>query len=177
MNFSSAFRSCEAATASLRCRHRRYSVSQRAAHRSVCSVSSNCEIRRCRTSEELRGLSHIGCRVCVRWRSTTARSACSTTAPGARSRFVPPPVHCTNRLGGALTFALVGHSAFALLPGTCSPFMRSDFRFTRRDPASTFGVTIGFALLAWYFWLPVRCRCARLWVMPIGSGRPVPSAI
>jgi len=95
-------------------------------------------------------------------------------APGARSRFrtaalsiVPSIV-----LGGALTFALVGHSAYGLLPGTWFAFYAIGLFASRGAiPAPTFGVTVGFALLALVFLVtPLDALALAWWVMPIGFG-------
>ena len=95
-------------------------------------------------------------------------------APGARSRFRTAALSIAPSivLGGALTFALVGHSAFALLPGTWFAFYAIGLFASRGAiPASTFSVTIGFALLAMIF-LVTRLDAVALawWVMPIGFG-------
>jgi len=95
-------------------------------------------------------------------------------APGARSRFRTAALSISPSivLGGALTFALVGHSAFALLPGTWFAFYAIGLFASRGAiPASTFGVTIGFALLAMLFLAtPLDAVALAWWVMPIGFG-------
>ena len=95
-------------------------------------------------------------------------------APGARSRFRTAALSIAPSivLGGALTFALVGHSAFALLPGTWFAFYAIGLFASRGAiPASTFGVTLGFALLALAFLAtPLDAVALAWWVMPIGFG-------
>ncbi|MGA8795513.1 MAG: hypothetical protein WB526_00420 [Candidatus Cybelea sp.] len=95
-------------------------------------------------------------------------------APGARSRFRTAALSIAPSivLGGALTFALVGHSAFALLPGTWFAFYAIGLFASRGAiPASTFAVTIGFALLAMVFLVtPFDAVALAWWVMPIGFG-------
>jgi hypothetical protein len=95
-------------------------------------------------------------------------------APGARSRFRTAALSIAPSivLGGALTFALVGHSAFALLPGTWFAFYAIGLFASRGAiPASTFAVTIGFALLAMVFLAtPFDAVSLAWWVMPIGFG-------
>jgi hypothetical protein len=95
-------------------------------------------------------------------------------APGARSRFRTAALSIAPSivLGGALTFALVGHSAFALLPGTWFAFYAIGLFASRGAiPASTFAVTIGFALLAMVFLVtPFDTVALAWWVMPIGFG-------
>jgi hypothetical protein len=95
-------------------------------------------------------------------------------APGARSRFrtaalsIAPSVV----LGGALTLALVDHSAYGLLPGTWFAFYAIGLLASRGAlPASTFGITVGFALLALAFLVtPLLTVALAWWVMPIGFG-------
>jgi hypothetical protein len=95
-------------------------------------------------------------------------------APGERSRFRTAALSIAPSivLGGALTFALVGHSAFALLPGTWFAFYAIGLFASRGAiPASTFAVTIGFALLAMVFLVtPFDAVALAWWVMPIGFG-------
>lgn len=95
-------------------------------------------------------------------------------APGARSRFRTAALSIAPSivLGGALTFALVGHSAYALLPGTWFAFYAIGLFASRGAiPASTFGVTVGFALLALLFLAtPLDAVALAWWVMPIGFG-------
>jgi hypothetical protein len=95
-------------------------------------------------------------------------------APGARSRFRTAALSIAPSivLGGALTFALVGHSAFALLPGTWFAFYAIGLFASRGAiPASTFGVTVGFSLLAMMFLAsPFDAVALAWWVMPIGFG-------
>jgi hypothetical protein len=95
-------------------------------------------------------------------------------APGARSRFrtaalsiVPSIV-----LGGALTVALVDHSAYGLLPGTWFAFYAIGLLASRGAlPPSTLGITLGFALLALAFLVtPLSTVALAWWVMPIGFG-------
>jgi hypothetical protein len=95
-------------------------------------------------------------------------------APGARSRFRTAALSISPSiiLGGALTVALVGHSAYVLLPGTWFAFCAIGLFASRGAiPASTFGVTIGFALLALGFLVtPLDGVALAWWVMPIGFG-------
>jgi hypothetical protein len=95
-------------------------------------------------------------------------------APGARSRFRTAALSIAPSivLGGALTFALVGHSAYALLPGTWFAFYAIGLFASRGAiPAPTFGVTVGFALLALVFLVtPLDAVALAWWVMPIGFG-------
>jgi hypothetical protein len=95
-------------------------------------------------------------------------------APGARSRFRTAALSIAPSivLGGALTFALVGHSAYALLPGTWFAFYAIGLFASRGAiPGSTFAVTIGFALLALVFLVtPLVAVALAWWVMPIGFG-------
>jgi len=95
-------------------------------------------------------------------------------APGARSRFRTAALSIAPSivLGGALTFALVGHSAYVLLPGTWFAFYAIGLFASRGAiPASTFGVTLGFALLALAFLAtPLDTVALAWWVMPIGFG-------
>jgi hypothetical protein len=95
-------------------------------------------------------------------------------APGARSRFRTAALSIAPSivLGGALTFALVGHSAYVLLPGTWFAFYAIGLFASRGAiPAPTFGVTVGFALLALVFLVtPLDAVALAWWVMPIGFG-------
>jgi hypothetical protein len=94
--------------------------------------------------------------------------------PGAQSRFrsaalsIAPSVV----LGGALSAALVAHGAYALLPGTWFAFYAIGLFASRGAiPSSTFGITIGFAVLALIFLATPLDRAALAWwVMPIGFG-------
>jgi hypothetical protein len=95
-------------------------------------------------------------------------------APGARSRFRTAALSIAPSivLGGALTYALVGHSAYAILPGTWFAFYAIGLFASRGAiPAPTFGVTVGFALLALVFLVtPLAAVALAWWVMPIGFG-------
>jgi hypothetical protein len=95
-------------------------------------------------------------------------------APGARSRFRTAALSIAPSiiLGGVLTFALIGHSAYALLPGTWFAFYAIGLFASRGAiPASTFAVTVGFALLALAFLAaPLDGVALAWWVMPIGFG-------
>ncbi len=95
-------------------------------------------------------------------------------APGARSRFRTAALSIAPSivLGGALTFALVGHSEYVLLPGTWFAFYAIGLLASRGAlPASTLGITIGFALLAVAFLVtPLSGIALAWWVMPIGFG-------
>ncbi|MFY9718008.1 MAG: hypothetical protein WAK16_00040 [Candidatus Cybelea sp.] len=95
-------------------------------------------------------------------------------APGARSRFRTAALSIAPSivLGGALTFALVGHSAYVLLPGTWFAFYAIGLLASRGAlPSSTLGITLGFALLALAFLVtPLSSVALAWWVMPIGFG-------
>ncbi|HLY02010.1 MAG TPA: hypothetical protein VKR56_05870 [Candidatus Cybelea sp.] len=95
-------------------------------------------------------------------------------APGARSRFRTAALSIAPSivLGGALTYALVGHSAYAILPGTWFAFYAIGLFASRGAiPAPTLGVTVGFALLALVFLVtPLAAVALAWWVMPIGFG-------
>jgi hypothetical protein len=94
--------------------------------------------------------------------------------PGAQSRFrtaalsIAPSVV----LGGALSLALIQHGAYALLPGTWFAFYAIGLFASRGAiPTSTFGITIGFAVLALAFLVtPLETVSLAWWVMPIGFG-------
>jgi hypothetical protein len=95
-------------------------------------------------------------------------------APGARSRFrtaalsIAPSVI----LGGALSFALIAHAAYALLPGNWFAFYAIGLFASRGAiPTATMGITIGFAVLALVFLMtPLTAVALSWWVMPIGFG-------
>jgi len=95
-------------------------------------------------------------------------------APGARSRFRTAALSIAPSilLGGALSVALIDHSAYALLPGTWFAFYAIGLFASRGAiPSSTFGVTIGFAALALLFLMPpLNAVALAWWVMPIGFG-------
>lgn len=95
-------------------------------------------------------------------------------APGARSRFRTAALSIAPSivLGGALTYALVGHSAYGLLPGTWFAFYAIGLLASRGAlPSSTIGVTLSFALLALAFLVtPLSAIALAWWVMPIGFG-------
>lgn len=94
--------------------------------------------------------------------------------PGARSRFrsaarsIAPSVV----LGGALTIALLDHSAYELLPGVWfALYALGLFASRAAIPPSTLPVTFGFVVLALAF-LVTRWSAFALawWVMPLGFG-------
>ena len=94
--------------------------------------------------------------------------------PGARSqlrtaaRSIAPSV----ALGGALTVALLDHSAYTLLPGTWFGLYALGLFASRGAlPAATLPVTFGFGALALVF-LMTRFSADSLawWVMPLGFG-------
>lgn len=95
-------------------------------------------------------------------------------APGARSRFRTAALSIAPSivLGGALTLALVDHSAYGLLPGTWFAFYAIGLLASRGAlPASTLAITPGFALLALAFLVtPLSIVALAWWVMPIGFG-------
>ncbi len=95
-------------------------------------------------------------------------------APGERSRFRTAAISIAPSivLGGALSLALIDHGAYALLPGTWFAFYAIGLFASRGTiPASTMGITIGFAALALIF-LATSAAAVSLawWVMPIGFG-------
>jgi hypothetical protein len=94
--------------------------------------------------------------------------------PGAQSQFrtaarsIAPSVI----LGGALSLALIDHSAYALLPGTWFALYALGL-FSSRGviPASALGVTVAFAVLALVFLItPLAAFALVWWVMPLGFG-------
>lgn len=95
-------------------------------------------------------------------------------APGARSRFrtaalsIAPSV----LLGGALSAALVSHSAQPLLPGTWFAFYAIGLFASRGTiPAGTLWITVGFAVLGLAFLAtPLVAFALAWWVMPLGFG-------
>jgi|HubBroStandDraft_5_1064220.scaffolds.fasta_scaffold01017_9 hypothetical protein len=95
-------------------------------------------------------------------------------APGDRSRFRTAAISIAPSivLGGALSLALVDHSAFALLPGTWFAFYAIGLFASRGAiPASTIGITLGFGILALIFLVtPASAVALAWWVMPIGFG-------
>jgi hypothetical protein len=95
-------------------------------------------------------------------------------APGARSRFRTAALSIAPSivLGGALSFALVDHGAFALLPGTWFAFYAIGLFASRGSiPNSTMGVTVAFAALALIFLVtPLKELALSWWVMPLGFG-------
>jgi hypothetical protein len=95
-------------------------------------------------------------------------------APGARSRFRTAAISIAPSvvLGGALSFALVDHGAYALLPGTWFAFYAIGLFASRGAlPNSTLAITIAFAALALVFLVtPLRAVALAWWVMPIGFG-------
>jgi hypothetical protein len=94
--------------------------------------------------------------------------------PGARSRFRTAALSIAPSivLGGALSFALVDHGAFALLPGTWFAFYAIGLFASRGSiPNSTMGVTVAFAALALIFLVtPLKELALSWWVMPLGFG-------
>jgi hypothetical protein len=95
-------------------------------------------------------------------------------APGARSRFRTAALSIAPSivLGGALSFALVDHGAYALLPGTWFAFYAIGLFASRGTiPNSTMGITVAFAALAVIFLVtPLKTLALSWWVMPIGFG-------
>jgi len=94
--------------------------------------------------------------------------------PGAHSQFrtaarsIAPSVV----LGGAITLALIEHSAFALLPGTWfALYALGLFASRGAIPASTLPITFAFAALALLFLVtPLAPVALAWWVMPLGFG-------
>jgi hypothetical protein len=94
--------------------------------------------------------------------------------PGAHSQFrsaarsIAPSVV----LGGAITLALVDHSAYALLPGTWfALYALGLFASRGAIPRSTLPITVAFAALAVLFLVtPVAPYALAWWVMPLGFG-------
>lgn len=95
-------------------------------------------------------------------------------APGARSRFRTAAISIAPSivLGGALSFALVDHATFALLPGTWFAFYAIGLFASRGSiPNSTMSVTVAFAALALIFLVtPLKDLALSWWVMPLGFG-------
>ena len=95
-------------------------------------------------------------------------------APGARSRFRTAALSIAPSivLGGALSFALIDHRAYALLPGTWFAFYAIGLFASRGAiPSSTIGITIGFAALALVFLVtPLNAFALAWWVMALGFG-------
>lgn len=95
-------------------------------------------------------------------------------APGAQSRFRTAALSIAPSivLGGALSLALVDHRAYGLLPGTWFAFYAIGLFASRGAiPASTNGITLGFAVLAVVFLItPLNALALAWWVMPIGFG-------
>lgn len=94
--------------------------------------------------------------------------------PGARSRFRTAAISIAPSvlLGGALSFALVDHGAYALLPGTWFAFYAIGLFASRGAiPNSTLLITFAFAVLALAFLItPLAALALSWWVMPIGFG-------
>jgi hypothetical protein len=94
--------------------------------------------------------------------------------PAAQSQFrsaarsIAPSV----ALGGALTLALIDHSAFTLLPGTWFALYALGLFASRGViPNSTLGVTFAFGALALFFLItPLSANSLAWWVMPLGFG-------
>ncbi|HEY5425665.1 MAG TPA: hypothetical protein VIJ77_03860 [Candidatus Tumulicola sp.] len=105
---------------------------------------------------------------------TVAAWALKNRGPGAQSQFrsaarsIAPSVV----LGGALSLALVEHSAFGLLPGTWfAVYAVGLFASRGVIPESTLGVTLAFSALALLFLVtPLAPLALAWWVMPIGFG-------
>lgn len=95
-------------------------------------------------------------------------------SPGERSRFRTAAISIAPSivLGGALSLALIGHGAYALLPGTWFAFYAIGLFASRGAiPSSTIAITVGFAALALVFLLtPLASAALAWWVMPIGFG-------
>lgn len=94
--------------------------------------------------------------------------------PGAQSRFRTAALSIAPSIlmGGALSAALINFGAYALLPGTWFAFYAIGLFASRGAiPASTFGITIGFAVLAVAFLAtPLTALALAWWVMPVGFG-------
>lgn len=94
--------------------------------------------------------------------------------PGAQSQFrsaarsIAPSVV----LGGALTVALLDHSAYGLLPGTWfALYALGLFASRSAIPPATLPVTLGFTALSLVFLLTRFSAIALAWwVMPLGFG-------
>jgi hypothetical protein len=95
-------------------------------------------------------------------------------APGEQSRFrsaalsIAPSVV----LGGALSWALIAHAAYALLPGTWFAFYAIGLFASRSAiPGAALGVTCAFAVLGVLFLVtPLLSVALAWWVMPLGFG-------
>jgi hypothetical protein len=105
---------------------------------------------------------------------TVAAWVLKNRGPGAQSQFrsaarsIAPSVV----LGGALTLALLDHSAYALLPGTWfALYALGLFASRGAIPASALPISFAFAGLAVLF-LVTRFTAFALawWVMPLGFG-------
>jgi len=105
---------------------------------------------------------------------TVAAWVWKNRGPGAQSQFrsaarsIAPSV----LLGGALTLALIEHSAYALLPGTWfALYALGVFASRSAVPKSALGVIVAFALLALIFLItPLATAALAWWVMPLGFG-------
>jgi hypothetical protein len=94
--------------------------------------------------------------------------------PGAQSQFrtaarsIAPSVV----LGGALSLALVEHSAYAMLPGTWFALYAIGLFASRSVvPPSSLGIMLAFAALALVFLVtPLAAVALAWWVMPLGFG-------
>ncbi|MBV8148174.1 MAG: hypothetical protein JO092_03690 [Candidatus Eremiobacteraeota bacterium] len=95
-------------------------------------------------------------------------------APGEQSRFrsaalsIAPSVV----LGGALSWALIDHAAYALLPGTWFAFYAIGLFASRSAiPDAALAVSCAFALLGVLFLVtPLSSIALAWWVMPLGFG-------
>jgi hypothetical protein len=94
--------------------------------------------------------------------------------PSAQSRFRSAALSIAPSilLGGALSLALVDHSAYTLLPGTWFTFYAIGLVASRGAiPAAASVVTAAFAVLAVIFLVtPLSAVSLAWWVMPIGFG-------
>jgi hypothetical protein len=94
--------------------------------------------------------------------------------PGPQSQFRSAALSIAPSivLGGALSFALVDHNAYAVLPGTWFAFYAIGLFASRGViPNSTNGVMVAFAMLALVFLVtPLVAVALAWWVMPLGFG-------
>ncbi|HEY1654207.1 MAG TPA: hypothetical protein VGF86_03730 [Candidatus Tumulicola sp.] len=95
--------------------------------------------------------------------------------PGTQSRFRTAALSIAPSivLGGALSLALIDHSAYVLLPGTWFAFYAIGLFASRGViPSSCNAVTAAFTLLALAFLAmpPLVAVALAWWVMPLGFG-------
>jgi hypothetical protein len=105
---------------------------------------------------------------------TVAAWVLKNRGPAAQSQFrsaarsIAPSI----ALGGLLTFALIDHSAYGLLPGTWFALYAIGLSASGGAiPSAAHAVTIAFAALALVFLItPLAAVALAWWVMPLGFG-------